>query len=136
MRQKSKRLTINLVSQLVAFFVSVGVSFFLTPYITDKLGKDVYGFVGMAYQVTSYISMFTVAFNAMLNIFVATEYHKNNMKKANEYYTSVLVADTVLSVALFIPMLVIVVFMDKIMDVPVSVVNDIKLLWGIIFVTF
>ncbi len=136
MSQKSKRLTINLVSQLVAFFVSVGVSFFLTPYITDKLGKDVYGFVGMAYQVTSYISMFTVAFNAMLNIFVATEYHKNNMKKANEYYTSVLVADTVLSVALFIPMLVIVVFMDKIMDVPVSVVNDIKLLWGIIFVTF
>ena len=38
MSQKSKRLTINLVSQLVAFFVSVGVSFFLTPYITDKLG--------------------------------------------------------------------------------------------------
>lgn len=136
MSQKSKRLTINLVSQLVAFAVSVGVSFFLTPYITEKLGKDVYGFVGMAYQVTSYISMFTIAFNAMLNIFVATEYHKNNKKKANEYYTSVLVADTFLSVVLFIPLLLIVFFMDKVMDVPTGVVNDIKLLWGIIFITF
>lgn len=136
MSQKTKRLTINLVSQIVSFVVGIGVSFFLTPYITEKLGKDVYGFVGMAYQVTSYISMFTIAFNAMLNIFVATEYHKDNKKKANEFYTSVLVADSVLSVILFLPLLVIVVFMDKFMDVPVNVVNDIKLLWGIIFVTF
>ena len=136
MSQKSKRLTINLISQIIAFMVGIGVSFFLTPYITEKLGKEVYGFVGMAYQVTSYISMFTVAFNAMLNVFVATEYHKDNKKKANEYYTSVLVADTVLSVILIVPLLLIVIFMDKFMDVPVASLNDIKLLWGIIFLTF
>ena len=97
MNKKNKRTAINIIAQCIAFAVNLGVSFLLTPYITKTLGKEVYGFVGLAYNVTSYIGVFTVAFNTMLNIFVASNYHKKEMKKANEFFSSVLIADVAIS---------------------------------------
>lgn len=131
-----KRTTINIIAQIFSFIVSLGVSFVLTPYISGKCGKDVYGFVGMAYQVTSYISVFTVAFNNMLGIFVATEYHKGKFDKANKYYSSVFMADVIVAIVLFIPMMLISFYMDKILNVPASSMSDIKGLWMFIFITF
>ena len=131
-----KRTTINIIAQIFSFIVSLGVSFVLTPYISGKCGKDVYGFVGMAYQVTSYISVFTVAFNNMLGIFVATEYHKGKFDEANKYYSSVFMADVIVAIVLFIPMMLISFYMDKILNVPASSMSDIKGLWMFIFITF
>ena len=33
---RKKQLAINLISQIIAYVVSIGVSFFITPYITAK----------------------------------------------------------------------------------------------------
>lgn len=131
-----KRTTINIIAQIFSFIVSLGVSFVLTPYISGKCGKDVYGFVGMAYQVTSYISVFTVAFNNMLGIFVATEYHKGKYDEANKYYSSVFMADVIIAAVLFIPMMLISFYMDVFLNVPENSVMDIKGLWFFIFFTF
>ena len=134
--EKQKRIAINIVAQIVSFIVSLGIGFVLTPYIAVKLGTDVYGFVGMAYQVTSYISVFTVAFNAMLGIFVATEYYKQKYEKANLYYTSISMINMMMSIVLIIPFTLIVIFMDSFLDVPQNSVMDIKILWALIFGTF
>lgn len=131
-----KRITINIIAQIFSFIVSLGVSFVLTPYISGKCGKDVYGFVGMAYQVTSYISVFTVAFNNMLGIFVATEYHRGDFERANKYYSSVLLADVIIAIILFIPMMLISFYMDMFLNVPENSLGDIKALWMFVFVTF
>ncbi len=136
MKETNKRTFINIAAQCIAFAVNLGVSFLLTPYITRTLGKEVYGFVGLAYNVTSYISVFTVAFNTMLNIFVASHYHRNEMKRANEFFSSVLIADIVISVVLLIPLLLITFKLEMIMNVPVKSMNDIKLLWVLIFLNF
>lgn len=136
MKEQSKRTAINITAQCVAFIVNIGVSFLLTPYITETLGKEVYGFVGLAYNVTSYISVFTVAFNTMLNIFVASCYHKGDIKKANEFFSSVLIADIVISVVLFVPLLLITYNLENVMHVPASSMNDIKMLWLLIFINF
>ena len=39
---------INLISSIVVFIVSMGINFFLTPYILKSLGNEAYGFVGLA----------------------------------------------------------------------------------------
>ena len=134
--ENKKRISINILSQIVVFFVGLGVSFVLTPFITAKLGKEVYGFVGMAYQVTSYITLFTIAFTSMHNVFVATEYHKGNIAEANKYFASVTIIDTFLSVILIIPLFCVVLFLEKILDVPSDSLYDIKALWAFIFALF
>ena len=133
---KKKQLAINLISQIIAYAVSIGVSFVITPYITAKLGKDVYGFVGMAYQVTSYITIFTISLNGMLNIFVSTRYHQGKIEDAAELFHSVLEIDVIAAVILSIGLGFVVVFLQFILDVPAGSLRDIKLLWGFIFGTF
>ncbi|MCR5753323.1 MAG: polysaccharide pyruvyl transferase family protein [Acetatifactor sp.] len=136
METKTKRTALNIIAQCVAFAVNLGISFFLTPYITKMLGKEVYGFVGLAYQVTSYISVFTVAFNTMLNVFVSTEYYKDRMERANRFYTSVLYADTALALLMAAPLVFLSLKMELFLNVPMEAEWDIKLLWLFIFITF
>ena len=67
---KGKQLSINLISQIVTFALNLCISFFLTPYVIEYIGKDVYGFVSLANNFTSYVSVATVALNGMLSRYV------------------------------------------------------------------
>lgn len=67
---KGKQLSINLITQLISFVLNLGISFFLTPFVIEHIGKDVYGFVGLANNFTSYVSVFTVALNGILSRYV------------------------------------------------------------------
>ena len=133
---KNRRIAINIVAQIVSFVINLGVSFVLTPYITAKLGKNVYGFVGLAYQVTSYISVFTVALNSMVSMFTSIEYYKKRYDKANVYFSTVAISNGVASLVSAVPLAAVVLFMDKFMDVPAGYVTDIKWLWALIFANF
>lgn len=39
---------INMVSNIVSFIISMSISFLLTPYIVNTVGKEAYRFVGFA----------------------------------------------------------------------------------------
>ncbi len=59
-----KQIAINMVAQFISFFINVSINFFLTPYVTAKVGTDVYGFVNLAFQTTGYINLLTTALNS------------------------------------------------------------------------
>ena len=82
-----KRLTTNLIGQLTSFACSLGISFFLTPYVVESLGRDAYGFVGLANSITGYITLFTVAINGMLSRYITIEFNKKEYKSASVSYT-------------------------------------------------
>ena len=63
---KGKQLSINLVTQIVSFGLNLAISFLLTPFVIENIGKDVYGFVSLANNFTSYVSVFTIALNALI----------------------------------------------------------------------
>ena len=139
----NKRIAANIVAQILSFAVSLGVNLILSPYITATLGKEMNGFVGLAYTFTSYISVFTVAFNAMLGVFVSTEYYKKNYEQANRYFASVSIINMILSLVLILPFILVVMFMDAPflpkgvrVDIAPEHVMDIKVLFAIIFATF
>ena len=75
---KGKQLSINLLTQLVSFALNLGISFFLTPYVIECIGKDVYGFVSLANNFTGYVSAFTVALNGMLSRYVTIAFNKKD----------------------------------------------------------
>ncbi|WP_022765629.1 lipopolysaccharide biosynthesis protein [Butyrivibrio sp. XPD2006] len=131
-----KSMAINMVSQFVSFAIGLVISFVLTRHIARLVGKDVYGFVGLANTFTSYVTVFTVALNSMLNRYVTIAFQRKEYEKASSYFSSVVIANTVLSVILAIPAAGMIIFIDKIFDVPVSHITDIKLLWLFIFVNF
>lgn len=132
----NKRTAANLSSQIISFLINVGVTFFLTPFIVDRIGKDVYGFVGLANNITGYITIITTAVNSLANRYITIAYVKNDIPLARKYYSSVTAAN-ILIVAIFVPLAtVLVTKLEWFINVPTLFMIDIKLLWLFIFLAF
>ena len=69
----AKQLAINMVFSVVAFVLNFGISFFVTPYITNQFGSEAYGFVKLANDFTNYATLFSVALNSMASRFRSEE---------------------------------------------------------------
>ncbi|MDY3001341.1 MAG: MATE family efflux transporter [Romboutsia timonensis] len=132
----SKRLIINMVSNIVSFIVSMGISFFLTPYIINTVGKEAYGFVGLANNFVSYAGLITLALNSLAKRFITIKIHQNDFEGANKYFTSVTIANIITSVLMMIPAIIIVSNMNKIINVPFEILNDVQILWALVFLNF
>lgn len=123
----SKRLAINMIANVIAFGVQFGINFVLTPYIINTLGSEAYGFVPLANNFLSYISIITVALNSMASRFLTIEMSQGHTEQAQVYFNSVLLANTVLAVILAIPSVPFVLYIDKFMNVPVGLLTDVQL---------
>lgn len=131
-----KQSFINLISQIFMFLVNLGISFFLVPYITEKIGIEAYGYVGLANDFVGYAQLLTVALNSMASRFITIKIHENNYEKANKYYSSVIFANIFISLILFLVSLVFIIFMDKIISIPTNLILDVKLLFALIVLNF
>lgn len=131
-----KRLAINLFANLISFIVSFGISFFLTPYITEALGTEAYGFISLGNNFVSYVTIITSALNAMAARFITVSIYENKQEKANEYFSSVLIANIVMSAVLLIPSSVVIILLDKLINISPILVFDVKLLWTFLIVSF
>ena len=131
-----KRIAINMIAQFITFFINLAVNFFLTPYITANVGKEVYGFVNLAFQTTGYVTIFTSALNAMVGRYITINLSKKDYKSANMYFSSVIVANTIISLALVGPSVFAILFLDKWLQIPAQYTIDVKLLWMFIFIDF
>lgn len=133
---KGKQMSINLITQLVSFALNLGISFFLTPYVIEFIGKDVYGFVSLASNFTSYVSAFTVALNGMLSRYVTIAFSKKDYESAGMYFSSVLIANAVIMIV-FLP--VSIFFVGKLgefINLATGFETDIKILFALVFVSF
>lgn len=81
----NRQLAVNLIAQIASFLVSFGISFFVTPYVTNKLGSDAYGFITLADNFVNYASLITIALNSMASRFITIKIYENKMDEANVY---------------------------------------------------
>ncbi len=128
-----KRLFINLLANIVSFIVTLSISFVLTPVIVGKVGDAAYGFVGLANNFVSYASIFTIVINSMASRFITFELTKRNTKEANKYFASVFYMNAIMSVCIFFSTIIIVLFLNKILNIPDSLLLDVKLTFILAF---
>lgn len=134
--KKEKQLAKNMAAQVVSFVLSVLISFFLASFVVGKIGTDVYGFVGLANNITSYMAIFTVAINGLANRYITISYVKDDIKSANMYFTSVTAANLIVILAVFIPVVILIARLEHIINIPSGFENDVKLLWAFVFLMF
>lgn len=133
---KKQETIINVGSTIVKYIITIGISFFLSPYIVKVLGAEANGFVNLSNNFISYFSIVIVALNGMATRFIAVEYHKGNIKKANEYYSSLFLGDLILFAVFLIVSFFVIYKLEVILDIPLEMVNDVKLLFAIIFINY
>lgn len=131
MRQRSDGIQ-YLISVLLVLFAAVvnyGILLVITPYITENLGTEAYGFVTLAKTFANYATVVTVAINAVATRYITVEYHKNNISRANQYYSTLFFADLFMSGVIFILAIIIIVNLDMFLKIESFMVTDVKKLF-------
>lgn len=131
---ENRQLSINMIASVVAFLASYLITFFLTPYIVKELGAAAYGFVGLGNQIIGYSSLVTIALNSMAGRFISIEYHKGNLEKANNYFSSVFYSNCIISIILLFLSIFLITYLEFIINIPEELQTDVKLLF--IFLSF
>lgn len=133
---RNKQLTINLVASILAFIINMGIGFFLTPYVIKNIGVEAYGFVSLGSQFISYVSLVTIALNSMAGRFITIEIHKENWEAANKYFNSVLLSNVIVAGFMSIPSILVVAYLDKLVDIPSDILLDVKVLFSFLFTNY
>ena len=137
-KQKSsgKQMSINIIASLVSFGITMGINFFLTPYLVKSLGTEAYGFIGLSNNFVQYATIITSALNSMSGRFISIAYHRGDKDKASRIFSSVLVADLIIAAIMLVATSIITVYIDSILNVPEHLVGSVKITFAITFLTF
>lgn len=133
---EKKQLTINLVASLICFAVNLGINFFLFPYIISTVGTEAYGFVSLANNFVNYATIITIALNSMTSRFITIAIHQKREQDVKQYYTSILFANLFIIAALIVPAIIVVVYLEKFLNISIDLIWDVKLLFTLTFLNF
>ena len=125
--EKKKRLIINLISNIISFALQLGISFILTPIITEKVGTAAYGFIGLSNNFISYANIFTVIINSMASRFITYEITKGNMEKANKYYSSVFFMNIIMSSIIAVFSTIFIININNLLDIPIEFIITVNI---------
>lgn len=132
----ARRLFLNLVTSFGTFLITTLVNFFLTPFIVRSLGPDAYGFISLGNAAIGYLSLATVALNSMAGRFIAISIYKGEQKQAEQYFSSVLIANVVLSAILLLGSGLVIAFIEHLISVPAILLTQVRLLFSFVVISF
>ncbi len=133
---QGKQSVLNIVGCMIVVVINTLINFFLSPFIVEHLGVEANGYITLANNFISYISLIKIALDSMCGRFVLIEIRKGNIREANEYYTSVLFGDWFLAAVLIVPVTIFVAFIDKFIQVDGIGLTDVRLLFAFVFAGF
>ena len=120
----------------MAFIVNYGINLVLTPYLTNHVGTEGYGFVSLARQFAQYASILTMALDSFAARHIAVEYYKGDRKRANVFFSSAFFGDLLLSSGIMAVVVFAVFFLERVLNISQEIVADVKLLFLFVFLNF
>ena len=120
-------------ASFIAYAVNFAISFFLSPYIVERVGVDAYGFIGLANNFISYAGLISISLNSMAGRFITIKIHENDIDGANRYYTSVFFANFFITAVMGVVFVTATVFLEHIINIPENIFWDVKILFALLF---
>ena len=125
---------------LIIKILSMGISFLVTMVITNlivmKIGNEIYGYSQMSNDFVNYATIISIALNSMASRYITISFYNNDIESVNKYFNTVLFANIILGATLLIPIVVVILNLEKIIQIPYKYLNDIKLLFLLMFLNF
>ena len=120
----------------MAFGINYLINFFLTPYITDNIGTEAYGFVTLTKSFASYALIITTALNSYSSRFITVAYHTKDYKRVNTYFNSVLFTNLIFGTLLLLLVILGIRPIAYLIKVPDKLYSDVALLLVLVFLNF
>ncbi len=132
----SKAIVRNMVFSIITFALNMLISFFITPYITDRFGSETYGYVKMANEFANYASLFSIALNSMASRFIMLARVSGDQAKAQKYFSSVGIANVIMAAIFILPSAICVYYLDTWFEIEPIMVFEVKLTFALTFINF
>jgi O-antigen/teichoic acid export membrane protein len=136
MEISKKKLSLNISANFIILFINGIIGFFLTSYLTNRLGIESYGFISLGIQLVSFLSLVTVSLNSLANRFITIEISNNNNIKANIYFNSVLWANFIIFLCLLFPVVYLLIHLENYLFISEDILSDVKVLYTFMFINF
>ena len=133
---KNKQLIVNVIANLLCCIVSTGISFVITPRIIAQMGSQGGAYLTQANDFINYAAIAATALNSMGGRFITIRIHQKDAKGANEYFNSILYCNLGIVGFLIVPVILVVQFLEKIINIDPALTNDVKILFALTFVNF
>ena len=117
-------------------FVNYFMNFLITPYVTNNIGVEAYGFVALANTFISYADIISVGLNAFAGRFISIAYHRGEKERANRFYSSTITANLMLSVVFLVLGGGMILRLESHLEVPEGLTADVKLLFLIVLIRY
>lgn len=136
MKKSNSRLLSTIALSGTAVVLSYLINFFLSRYVTEIMGAEAYGFVGLAKSFVGYAQVITIVLTSFIVRYITIKYHENDIGQANQYYSSSIAACVVLSVSLLVILIPFIIFLEKFINIPDNLIVQVKILFTLIFINF
>ncbi len=136
MKNESFKTVNTLFWSIAASIFGYVISFFVTPYVSGKMGIEAYGYVTLTKTIVEYGTLFSTALNSYAVRFIGVEYHKENYNKANGYFSSLLIANCVLGLFVLSAAVVFALHIHSFLRIPVELLSDVRKLFVLSFINF
>lgn len=127
---------LNLTFNVLSMAISMGLSFWITPYLTNTIGAEAYGLIPLTQQFVNYMSVITVSITAISGRFFTMARRRGANLEAQEYFSSTLFMTVAAGAVLLIPFIISIMSLDKIINIPVGFHDDVKKTYIIFIVVF
>lgn len=132
----NKRLFITILYSGLVAVLNVFFNLVITPYVTERIGSDAYGFVTLANNIVSYATIITLALNSYATRYISVAYLKGDYKNAKRYFNSVLWANILIGIVVLLVFSGITCSIDSFLKIPIALVDDVKVLFVFTFINF
>lgn len=136
MQENRKQLLINTISNGGLFLLNALIGLWMTPYLINQLGIEVYGMIPLANQITSYLSLLTLVITGGVGRFLSIEIIKRNSVEANKVFNTTFFASLWLVILALPFTLIFIYFLPNLINVPLGTEIETQFLFLVIFITF
>lgn len=135
-KKKKNAIRNNMFWAFVSIGINYGINFFVTPYVTNNIGVDAYGYVSLANTFITYIDIIAVGLNSFAGRFISEAYYKGDLKGAKSYYASTVAGNAILSAIITIPCLLAIWKLNFWLHVPGTIYHDVQTLFILVFARY
>ena len=125
-----KQQILNIFSALLSFVVGFGISFFLSPYLLEALGREAYSFYPLSTNITNAMTVVSSAMNSMACRYITISLVNKKNDDANKYYSSTLFVDFLYSLILLGLSVLFIVFIGVFLEIPTNLLTPVRLLFA------
>lgn len=125
-----------MIASFVNFSVNLSIGFVLSPFIVKHVGTEAFGFAGLANNMVNYAAILTVALNSVAGRFITVAYHRGEKATADRYFSSTLVANAVLVLAMTVVSMPLIINLEHVINISPHLIIDVKVLFTFVFLNF